>query len=670
MMPAGPLAPAAPADRQATPAGSPRVEPAALLLLVVLAIVWSWWAAKDGAFFGTVLLPGTILLCATTALLAWTAPWRGSLRSSRPATIALASLAGLGAWAALSALWSPAPDIAIGDGQRILTYALAFGLGIWLCNLLADRLHLALVPLAVAGAFAGIVVVVGLLTGDHVGRYVDGGTLEFPLGYRNANAAFFAIALWPALGLAAHRASPWPLRAAALATATLCLELAMLSQSRGSLAGGAAALCVYLLFSADRARRVGWLALAILPALLILPALIDLYRAGTADAPLRSALGELRGAGRAVAFTCVGSLAIGAVAALLGKRLPTSARRSEIANRAALVGLVAAVLAGSIAFVAAVGNPADWIDKRVSQLGSGREPNLSGQSNRFSDLNAATQRPEIWRVALLDAREHPLLGEGGGGFLYSYLRERPRSSPVSVRDAHSVELENLSEFGVPGLLLFTSAIAAAGLGAMRARRLGGEPAWLSIFALTAGAYWLAHASLDWFWPYPALTAPVLALLGSACAPALRIAGDAPRGQGRRWLTAGAVALAISAIPPFLSHRYVDDAYDEWRSDPSRAYDDLDRAQTLNPLSADPVLAEGAIARANRDRARAIDAFRQAARMRPDEWAAHYNLAELYARSSPRLARLELAIAKRQNPYDPEVIALQERLATKPRAGRR
>jgi O-Antigen ligase len=669
-MPAGPHAPAASADRQAARPGSPRVEPAALLLLAVLAIVWSWWAAKDGAFFGTVLLPGTILLCATTVLLAWTAPWRGSLRPSRPTTIALASLTGLGAWAALSALWSPAPDVAIGDGQRILTYALAFGLGIWLCNLLVGRLHLALVPLAVAGAFAGIIAVVGLLTGDNVGRYVEGdGTLEFPLGYRNANAAFFAIALWPALGLASHRASAWPVRAAALATATLCLELAMLSQSRGSLPGGAAALCVYLLFSQDRARRLGWLALAVLPALLILPALVDLYRAAHADAPLHSALGELRGAGRAVAFTCVGSLAIGAAAALLGRRVPGSPRRVEIANRAALAGLVAAVLAGSTAFVAAVGSPVDWIDKRVSQLGSGRDAELGGQSNRFSSLNAATRRPAIWRVALLDAREHPLLGEGGGGFLYSYLRERDQNSPVSVRDAHSVELENLSEFGVPGLVLFAGAIAAAGFGAMRARRLGPEPAWLSIIALTAGVYWLAHASLDWFWPYPAVTAPVFALLGSACAPALRIAGDTAWGHGRRWLTAGAVVLAISAVPPYLSHRYVNDAYDEWRSDPSRAYDDLDRARTMNPLSAHPVLAEGAIARANGDRARAIDAFRRAAKKLPEEWASHYNLAELYARSSPRRARLELAIAKRQNPYDPEVLALEERFAEQ-RGGRR
>src|SRR5687767_4092985 len=278
-MSAGPQAPGAPANSQAASAASRRIEPAALVLLLVLAIVWSWWAAKDGAFFETVLLPGTILLCATTALLAWAAPWRASLRPSQPATVALASLTALGAWAALSALWSPLPDIAIEDGQRILTYALAFGLGIWLCTLLAGRPHLALAPLAIAGAFAGIVAVVGMLTSEQVGRYLFEGTLEFPLGYRNANAAFFAIALWPALGLASHRSTAWPVRAAALATATLCLELAMLSQSRGSVVGGAAALCVYLLFSEDRARRLGWLALAVLPALLILPALTDLYNA-------------------------------------------------------------------------------------------------------------------------------------------------------------------------------------------------------------------------------------------------------------------------------------------------------------------------------------------------------------------------------------------------------
>lgn len=661
-MPAGPHASVATAhDEEAAESRWP-IEPAGLLLLAVLAIVWSWWAAKDGAFFGTVLLPGTILLCVMTVLLAWAAPWRPSLKASLPAMIALASLAALGAWATLSAVWSPAPDVAVVTGQRILTYALSFGLGAWLCSLLGKRVHLTLAPLAIAGAFAGVLTVAGMISADAVGRYLEtDATLEFPLGYRNANAAFFAIALWPALGLASRRATVWPVRAAALGTATLCIELALLSQSRASLLAGAAALAVYLLFARDRARRLGWLVLAVLPALPIVPSLVDLFQVGTSDAPLRTALDELHAAGRVAAFTTLGSLAIGVVAAFAGSRVPTSPRRVEIANRATVVGLIACVIGGSVVFASTVGDPVDWIDKRVSQLSSGRDIDVSGKSTRFSSLSASTRRPAIWRVALLDARDDPLLGEGGGGFRYSYLIERRRNSPGAVQDAHSVELENLSQFGFPGLIMFVVVITAAIAGAMRARRLGPERAWLSIIAVTAAAYWLVHSSVDWFWPYPALTAPVFALLGSACAPGVGAGATRPPGRWRLWVTAGAAVLAISVVPPFLSERYVDSAYEVWRADPSEAYDDLDRARDVNPLSADPLLAEGAIAQANGDRRRAIDAYRRAIDIRPEEWASYYNLARLYARRSPQLAREELAIAKQKNPLDPQIPAFRERL---------
>ena len=175
--------------------------------------------------------------------------------------VALTAPIALGGWAALSALWSPAPDLAIADGQRILAYAVAFALGLWLCDLLGDRMHLALVPLAVAGAFAGLIAIIGMHSAEHPGRYLEtDGTLEYPLGYRNANAAFFLIAFWPALGLAARRGGMWLGRGGALAAATLCLAMGMLSQSRGSMIAGAAALCVYVAFSSDRARRVAWLA--------------------------------------------------------------------------------------------------------------------------------------------------------------------------------------------------------------------------------------------------------------------------------------------------------------------------------------------------------------------------------------------------------------------------
>jgi hypothetical protein len=649
-------------DRPAPPPRLARIERAALPALAILTAVWCWWAAKAGAFFGTVMLPGTIALCGAAILLASAAPWRASLRRSPGAVAGLVGLVGLGVWAALSALWSPAPDVAVTDGQRILMYALAFGLGIWVANLLGDRMHLALLPLAVAGAFAGVVAVVGMLTGDNPGQYLEtDGTLEFPLGYRNANAAFFLIAFWPAIALAARAENDWRGRALALAAATLCLDLGLLSQSRGSILGGSAALLVFLALSRERGRILLWLVLAALPALAVIPALVDLFGAANSGAPAHSVVDELHAAGGTVAATVVAAAALGAIAALVGRRLPRFRRRAEIANRVTGIGLAAGMVAAVITFVVVVGNPADWLGQRVAEFRSGQAPSTSGSETRFS-LNAGTGRPELWRVALLEAGRHPVLGTGAGGYRYVYLENRGPDGPPAAIDAHSVELENLSELGVPGLLLFGCAIVGATWGAVRSRRLGPAAAALSAVSLAAAAYWLVHASLDWFWPYPAVTAPVFALLGSASAPALRLRTARRRTLGRPALIAAALLLAVSAVPPFLSQRYVNAAYAGWHTDTQLAYDDLARARDLDPLSIDPLLAEGAIARADGDRQRAIRAFREAAADRPEEWASHYFLALLYRQRSPALARSELEAAIRRDPRNPTLEQLRHKLA--------
>jgi O-antigen ligase/polysaccharide polymerase Wzy-like membrane protein len=633
-----------------------------VVLLVVLTAVWSWWAVKQGAFFETVQLPGTIVLCAAAILIAVGAPAGPGLRQSPAAIVALASLTALGCWTALSAVWSPAPDLAIEAGQRVLTYALAFGLGMWLCRLLGHRVLLAMAPLAVAGAFAGVVTATGLLTGHHPRQFLNlDGTLEYPFDYRNATGAFFLIAFWPALGLARQRATPWWLRATALGAATLCLDLAILSQSRASLIAGAAALCVYAALSRDRARAVVWLTLAVLPALLTVPAVKDLYQTVNAGHPLHSVTSEMHTAGRAAVLTSGLALCLGLLGVGIEARIPISRRAQAVANRLVSVGLVVAVLGASVAFVAAVGDPVHWLGEKLAQFGSNRHAELSRESTRFV-LNAETQRGELWRVALLDARHHPLLGDGAGGYRYSYLRERRPNGIVAVHDAHSVELENLSELGVPGLLLLVSTVVGAGTGALRARRLGPAPMSLSAVALAAGAYWLVHASLDWFWPYPGVTAPVFALLGSACAPALGSSAARTRWRrGRALLVAGTALLALSAVPPFLSARYLEAAYAEWPSDVGHAYDDLDRARSLNPLSVDPLLAEGAIAKATGDRRRAIDAFQDATAKRPEEWVSYYNLALLHRHEAPRLARRELAAARERDPHNAELASLASEL---------
>jgi tetratricopeptide (TPR) repeat protein len=213
-------------------------------------------------------------------------------------------------------------------------------------------------------------------------------------------------------------------------------------------------------------------------------------------------------------------------------------------------------------------------------------------------------------------------------------------------------------------------IGAAG-GALRARRLGPSAAALSASALTVGAYWLTHSSIDWFWPYPAVTAPVLALLGSACAPAIVATRTFRRGLGRWAIVVVAAVLALSVVPPYLSERYVNQAFDSWEADRERAFQDLDRASALNPLAEEPLMAEGAIARAAGERSHAIDAFERASQKRPEEWAVHYFLAVLYSKKEPGMARRELELAAEENPLSPRIPVLQDRLglAAEPSSGR-
>lgn len=634
-----------------------RVEPYGILLAVVLAAIWAWWGWKQGAYFGAVMLPGAVLLCAAGALGALGAPTSLRLGLNPPARVALGALVALAGWTLASALWSPAPDVAVADAQRVLVYALAFGLGLWLCNLAGRRMELALAPIAVAGAIVAVATTVALLAGDDIHRYVEvDGTLQYPLGYRNANAAFFFVAVWPALGLAGSRGLDWRLRGLALGAATLCLELGLLSQSRASVIAGAVAVLVFLVASPRRASALGWLVLAVVPALGVVAHLGPLYHAALDNRPL---LGELHSAVGAAAIGGVIAIVAGGLAARFGARVAPGPRREAQIDRGVLVGLGAFLLAGVAAFAIAVGNPVDWIGQRVTEFNRGNNGSLHAQTTRFG-FNTGTGRGDLWRVAVLEAGRDPLFGAGAGGYRFVHLRER-ESGSVTVRDAHSAELETLSELGVPGLALLMAAVAAAALGIRRSRRLGPGAAALGAVAFAAGAYWLVHASLDWFWPYAAVTAPVICLAGAACAPAMRTVRASRGGTGRQLIVTAAIIFAASTIPPFLSDRYLSAAFSEWRTDLSGAYSDLDEAARWNPLSEEPQLATGAIARAAGDRGRAIDAFTAATRKRPEDWAPHYYLATIYARSAPRLARAEVDLALELDPKEPALRALRRRL---------
>ena len=114
-----------------------RIRPeAAVLPLLVVAGVLTWWGWESGAYFGVVFFPGALVLFGMLAALLLFAPWPATLRGAH--AVALVALLGIAALTRSPRAWSPAPGVAIEDALRVLTYAVAFALGLWIC-LLAGR---------------------------------------------------------------------------------------------------------------------------------------------------------------------------------------------------------------------------------------------------------------------------------------------------------------------------------------------------------------------------------------------------------------------------------------------------------------------------------------------------------------------------------------------------
>jgi hypothetical protein len=633
----------------------------AMILLLALTGLWIWWGWKEGAFFEVTFYPGAIAAFLLFAILVLPAPLRA--RIGGPPAVAAGALLAIAAWTALSITWSSEPAVAAADAERALLYLTAFVLGFWLCNLLGRRMVLALLPVAIAGAVIGVLTAFVLLAGDDFRTYLHGdATLRYPLGYRNADAAFFLVSFWALLVLAGATRR-LALRALAIASATLLLDLAVVAQSRGSVVAAGVAVVVYLALAPRRFDALLILVLAVGPALLALPHLLDVYQHGSADAEV---LPLLRSAARWTFASAALSFVIAAVALPPFDRAVAGIEPEDVPRLNRAVAVVCAVLAlgAATAFVAAKGGPIGFVNQRLLEVRRGGEPSLQAQGARFG-VNLGSNRGDFWRVSIDEAEDNPLLGAGAGGFRFTYLQHR--DSPITPEDPHSVEMLMLSELGLPGLAAFIAFVAAAAIGGLRSRRLGPSAAALVAGGLTCGAYWLMQASLDWFWSYPALTAPIIGVLGAAVAPsalALEPLGGRP---WRRAAAALAVVAAFLAAPLFLSERYTDRALGDWRTDPEKAFRDLDRAADLDPFDEEPLLTKGAIALQLDRPQTAIDAFEAARARAPDNYAVHYFLAKALEPTDPAAAERELGQALELNPRGPELHRLSREFAKNEKA---
>jgi O-antigen ligase/polysaccharide polymerase Wzy-like membrane protein len=591
-------------------------------------VVFAVWLAKDAGYAPATWYTGGVFLVALAAVAFVTYGWAAV---SRTGLAAIACLGAFAAWSVLSIFWSSDKGIAWDGANRTLLYFLVYTMFV------ALPWRRASIP-ALIGALSLAALGIGLVdlarsAGDPSSFFIIG-RFAAPAGYANAACALYVFAAWPLAYIAARREPPALLRGALLACATALAELAVLTQSRGSLFAVPVAVVAYLLIVPGRLRAA--LAIAVLAVATLLaggrllgvfdPVRLDQANAGTA---IRSALG-------AIVVSAAAVFVLWTLVAVLDRRLELGPRVVRAANVAGLLVIMVVILAGAFA-LSSVDLGAKWRDFK------GGYPEETGGSH-FS-IGLGSNRYDFWRVASHEFRAHPLQGVGVDNFADDYVRER--DSTEEPLYPHSLALRLPAQLGAIGTALFIAFVVAAGLAVTRGSAFVDGVARAGV---AAAVYYAIHGSGDWLWEFAGLGAPAFAWLGLAGSrPAVDHARALPVRIGA---VAVAVAIALSFVFPWLAELEARRAAQIWARDPAGAFHDLDRSRDLNPLSARADLLAGAIASRENDVRRMADAFEGAVDRTPGDWYAHLELGIAYATLGHRARALaQLAQAKRLNPRE-------------------
>jgi len=631
------------------------VLPAVFALVSIF--IFCLWTEHDGGFAAEQWLPGALALLGLLLASLGSDRARANLRAAR-VPLLLFGLYTL--WSYASIIWAQVRGDALDGANRTLLYLCVFALFSGLP--LSERLRVLLISawgitLAILGCVA-----VGFAAAapGPMGHFVEG-RLASPISYPDANVAVLLSAFLPLLVLASRREAHILLRATAGGASAILVGLALLGQSRGSLFALSLALVLCLIVSRNLLRflvHVGLVAVAVAPAV---PDLLHVYTAvvnGRGYASTLTTGVEWLGASGFIAA------ALFAVTGIVDLRIQIGAETCDRICRVLLVISAAALLVGA-ATLFAFGHPITrartaWHDFATNKKASAQTLHLAS--------GLGTSRYDVWRIALDEFADHPVGGVGADNYIVGYLQQRRTGE--TARYPESTELRALSETGVIGGVLFFSFLVLAFRRALLAARRTATPS--AALACVAGfGYWFFHSSIDWFWEFPALTAPAFALLGIAGASLAEggIERAAPRlraGVIRTVSRAGAVALAVAAtgalLLPWLAVRQTDQALALGRTNPTRAYALLRDAGRLNPLSETPPLAEATLAANAGDRARERRALLAALRRNRWDWYAYMMLGIIAGREHHlAVSRVYIARARRLSPLDQVALYAQQRL---------
>ncbi|MGO9761868.1 MAG: O-antigen ligase family protein [Solirubrobacteraceae bacterium] len=601
------------ASLREAPATVPAI--AALALFVV-------WATSQAGYPVTHWAPGALVVLALLGIALGVVRLR--VREIPIAVrIALGALAAYTALSFLSILWAAVPGEAWEGANRTLLYLAVFALfACWRQRAWSAALALGVWTFALIVLAAFVALHVNGAGIAELQTLLPGGRLVYPSGYPNANAAQWLMAFWPALLLACSRSLPWGVRGLLAGGAVLLAEVALLSQSRGSLYATPVMVVLVLALLPGRTRTFALLVPVAAGVAAAAPAVLHvgdhLQHEAVVPATVHSATEAMFAAALAVGLV----VAVGAaVETRLGER---ARRRARNGVRAAALVTLVGVLAGGLVLA---GNPVTRLESAWHSFKGGYGSSASSGSRLVSGLGS--NRYDFYRVALDEFLSHPLLGIGADNFEQQYLARG--HSDETPHYPHSVELRTLVETGLVGTVIALVGLAAALLAAAQALRRE-DPLVRTVAgaALAGFGYWVVHGSFDWFWEFAGLGAPAFALLGIACAlaparvwaparaaqptPVDSPASDRPsapvdapartplaagRTRRRRLAVAAgallALAAAVSLGAPWLSQLEVQSAARIWTRAPQTAYARLHNAARLNPLSDEAYLVAGSIA---------------------------------------------------------------------------
>lgn len=629
---------------------SPLLAPVAILVGL-----FGLWAARDGGYATTVWLPSGIVLVALLALVVCLLP-----PPPRTLLVAIGLLAVFTAFNYLSIAWAAAPGDAWDGANRTLLYLTIFSIVAWL------PWTVRMAEVAV-GALSLVVSAIGLARFLHASSSAAatadafiGHRLADPITYSNASAGLFLCSAFAALVLSALRTTPPFVRGLLLAAAGASTELAILSQSRGSLVAVPVAAVALLAFAPFRLRILLVGSAVALPVALSAPRLLQVYRTGTYGSPYPA----IPAARTAMIASIIVLFLVGLLLGVLDRRVQVPQRVTRIVGLAVATGVLLSIIAGIVVAARVEPHPGARLHRAWTDFKSNKKV---VDSRLHLAQGLGSNRYDIWRVAVLEFRAHPIAGVGSDNFAAGYLRLRRTYEEPQY--PHSIVLRVPQQTGVVGTILFFGCLGTALFAAIRNLRRTPEAVGVTAAALALFTYWFVHGAIDWFWEIPALAGPALAWLALAAAlaparPEVDAAERAPAASRGRVIavSAGAAAVGCSLVFPWLAARDVNRAETSWQVSPKAAYAQLRLARRLNPLSDQADATEGVIAARLGQLPRARAAFSRALGRDPGNWYALLELAMLDDRSGDiRSALRRVAAARELDPREPSLIVVQRRL---------